>query len=140
MPERSDVPPPPDWRLEAIAHDVRPRSLTVGPDGRTAVFIEDRDTSDLHVLDLGTDGAAPERLTTGREVMPYWEDTQPRISPDGTTVAYGQGGDVWLVPVDRRRAAPARRGRRPRLARRRAACSSRSSTRSRPCARPAWPS
>ncbi len=99
VPERKDVPPPPDWRLEAIAHDVRPRSLTVGPDGRTAVFIEDRDTSDLHVLDLGTDGAAPERLTTGREVMPYWEDTQPRISPDGTTVAYGQGDDVWLVPV-----------------------------------------
>ena len=31
--------------------------------------------------------------------MPYWEDTQPRISPDGTTVAYGQEGDVWLVPV-----------------------------------------
>ena len=99
VPERNDVPPPPDWRLEAIAHDVRPRSLTVGPDARTAVFIEDRDTSDLHVLDLGTDGAAPERLTTGRKVMPYWEDTQPRISPDGTTVAYGQGGDIWLVPV-----------------------------------------
>jgi dipeptidyl aminopeptidase/acylaminoacyl peptidase len=99
VPQRNDVPPPPDWRLEAIAHDVRPRSLTVAPDGRTAVFIEDRDTSDLHVLDLGTGGAAPERLTTGREVMPYWEDTQPRISPDGTTVAYGQGGDIWLVPV-----------------------------------------
>jgi len=99
VPERKDVPPPPDWRLEAIAHDVRPRSLTVGPDGRTAVFIEDRDTSDLHVLNLATDGAAPERLTTGRGVMPYWEDTQPRISPDGTTVAYGQGDDVWLLPV-----------------------------------------
>jgi len=99
VPERNDVPPPPDWRLEAIAHDVRPRSLTVGPDGRTAVFIEDRDTSDLHVLDLGTGGAAPERLTTGRGVMPYWEDTQPRISPDGTTVAYGEDEHVWLVPT-----------------------------------------
>ena len=99
VPERKDVPPPPDWRLEAIAHDVRPRSLTVGPDGRTAVFIEDRDTSDLHVLDLGTDGAAPERLTTGREVMPYWEDTQPRISPDGTPWPTAEDGDVWLVPV-----------------------------------------
>jgi dipeptidyl aminopeptidase/acylaminoacyl peptidase len=97
VPERKDVPPPPDWRLEAIAHGVRPRSLTVAADGGTAVFIEDRDTSDLHVLDLLTAGAAPERLTTGREVAPYWDDTQPRISPDGATVAYGESGRVWLV-------------------------------------------
>lgn len=99
VPERKDVPPPPDWRLEAIAHGVRPRSLVVGADGRTAVFIEDRDTSDLHVLDLGADGAPPERLTTGRDVAPYWEDTQPRVSPDGTTIAYGDDGHVWLLPV-----------------------------------------
>ena len=97
VPERKDVPPPAHWRLEAIAHGARPRSLTVAGDGRTAVFIEDRETSDLQVLDLGTPGAGPERLTTGRELAPYWEDTQPRISPDGTRVAYGEDGHVWLV-------------------------------------------
>ena len=99
VPDRKDVPPPPHWRLEAIAHTPRPRSLTVGPDGRTAVFIEDRDTSDLYVLDLEADRAAPERLTAGRDLAPPWEDTQPRISPDGTTVAYGDAGHVWLVPI-----------------------------------------
>jgi dipeptidyl aminopeptidase/acylaminoacyl peptidase len=99
VPERKDVPPPPHWRLEAIAHTPRPRSLTVSRDGRTAVFVEDRDTSDLFVLDLERPGAAPERLTTGRDLAPSWEDTQPRISPDGTTVAYADGGHVWLVPT-----------------------------------------
>jgi dipeptidyl aminopeptidase/acylaminoacyl peptidase len=99
VPPRPDVGPPPHWRLEAIAHSARPRSLTVTADGRTAVFIEDRDTSDLYVLDLTDPAAEPQRLTTGREPQPYWEDTQPRISPDGTTVAYGDEGHVWLVPV-----------------------------------------
>jgi dipeptidyl aminopeptidase/acylaminoacyl peptidase len=31
--------------------------------------------------------------------MPYWEDTEPRASPDGTSVAYGDHGAVWLVPT-----------------------------------------
>jgi dipeptidyl aminopeptidase/acylaminoacyl peptidase len=99
VPARPDVAPPPHWRLEAIAHTARPRSLTVSADGRTAAFIEDRDTSDLYVLDLEDPHAAPERLTTGRDPQPHWEDTQPRISPDGTTVAYGDDGHVWLVPI-----------------------------------------
>ena len=86
-PERVYVPPPPHWRLEAIAATERPRSLTVAPDGRTAVFIQDRDTSDLWTIDL--EGGALERLTTGRAPQPYWEDTQPAVSPDGSTVAYG---------------------------------------------------
>ena len=47
VPERKDVPPPPGWRLEAIAHTARPRSLIVSADGTRAVFVEDRDTSDL---------------------------------------------------------------------------------------------
>jgi dipeptidyl aminopeptidase/acylaminoacyl peptidase len=99
VPPRPDVGPPPHWRLEAIAHSARPRSLTVSADGRTAVFIEDRDTSDVFMLDLRDPTAEPERLTTGRDLQPFWEDTQPRISPDGTTIAYGDDGHVWLVPV-----------------------------------------
>jgi dipeptidyl aminopeptidase/acylaminoacyl peptidase len=98
-PERKDVPRPPHWRLEAIAHTPRPRSLTVSADGRQAVFVEDRDMSDLYTFDLERDQAAPERLTAGRGLQPHWEDTQPRISPDGGTVAYGDAGHVWLVPT-----------------------------------------
>jgi dipeptidyl aminopeptidase/acylaminoacyl peptidase len=94
---RKDVKPPPHWRLDAIAHTPRPRSLNVV--GSRAVFIEDGgDTSDLWLLDLDT-GGPPRRLTTGREPMPYWEDTQPRLSPDASRVAYGDGGHVWLVPT-----------------------------------------
>ena len=92
---RRDVRPPPHWRLEAVAATERPRSLTLGRDGRTAVFIQDRETSDVWLLEL--DGGGPERLTTGRDPTPYWEDTQPRLSPDGSSVAYAELGMVWVV-------------------------------------------
>ncbi len=92
---RKDVPPPPHWRLEAVAATERPRSLAVGADRRRAVFIQDRDTSDVWLLDL--EDPAPQRLTTGRRPMPYWEDTQPRLSPDGAQVAYGDEGHVYVV-------------------------------------------
>ena len=93
---RSDLGPPPHWRLEAIAATPRPRSLTVGADRRRALFIEDRDTSDVWLLDLES-GGAPERVTTGRELAPYWEDISPRLSPDGSTVAYANEGHVWVT-------------------------------------------
>lgn len=94
---RPDVAPPPHWRLEAVAATERPRSLTIGRDGRTLIFIQDRDTSDVWTLDLDT--PTPRRLTTGRQPAPFWEDTQPTLSPDGRVVAYGDEGAVWLVPV-----------------------------------------
>jgi dipeptidyl aminopeptidase/acylaminoacyl peptidase len=94
---RRDVKPPPHWRLEAVAATRRPRSLTVGADRRRAVFVEDGDTSDVWLLDL--DGGPPERLTTGRELAPYWEDDAPRLSPDGSTAAYADEDHVWLAPT-----------------------------------------
>jgi dipeptidyl aminopeptidase/acylaminoacyl peptidase len=93
---RKDLRPPPHWRLEAVAATERPRSLTVGADGRVAAFIQDRDTSDVWLLALDPAGV-PRRLTTGRDPMPYWEDTEPRLSPDGMRVAYADQGHVWLV-------------------------------------------
>ena len=97
VPPRKDLSPPPHWRLEAIAATERPRSLTLSPDRRSALFIQDRDTSDVWVLDL--DVGAPERLTTGRDPAPYWEDDAPRMSPDGAAVAYADDGHVWVVPT-----------------------------------------
>lgn len=92
---RNDVKPPPHWRLEAIAQTPRPHSLTVR--GTRAVFIQaEPEVSDLWLLDLEGDGA-PERVTSGREPVAYWDDTQPRLSPDGATVAYAEGGHLWLV-------------------------------------------
>jgi dipeptidyl aminopeptidase/acylaminoacyl peptidase len=95
---RKDLGPPPHWRLEAVAATHRPRSLTIGPDRRRAVFIEDRDTSDVWLIDLEA-GTPPERLTTGRDPAPYWEDASPYLSPDGSTVAYVDEGHVWLAPT-----------------------------------------
>jgi dipeptidyl aminopeptidase/acylaminoacyl peptidase len=95
---RKDVAPPPHWRLEAIAATERPRSLALAADRRRAVFIQDRDTSDVWLLDL-EDGSPPQRLTTGRAPTPFWEDNTPRLSPDGGQVAYADDGWVWLVPT-----------------------------------------
>ena len=97
IPARVDTVPPPHWRLEAVAATERPRDLTVGPDGRTAAFLWDRDTSDVWVIDALT--GATSRLTTGRALAPWWEDTRPVVSPDGALVAYGDGDQVWVVPV-----------------------------------------
>ena len=98
--QRKDVEPPPDWRLEAVAHtpaaavaDHRsgPRHRRVHP-GR----------ADLGRLRRWTPRRRrpPERLTTGRAPMPYWDDDAARLSPDGTTVAYVDDGHVWLVPAE----------------------------------------
>ena len=76
------------------------------------MFIEDRDTSDVWLLDLES-GAVPERLTTGRELAPYWEDTSPQLSPDGSLVAYRDEGYVWRRAHGRRPAAQAGGGRKP---------------------------
>ncbi len=94
-PARPDTDPPPHWRLEAVAATERPRDLDLSPDGTHAVLVIDRDTSDLWILDLST--GLPRRLTTGREPAPYWEDTAPAWSPDGSLVAYADQGAVWVV-------------------------------------------
>ena len=117
---RRDLDPPPHWRLEAVAATPRPRSLTIGADRRRAVFIEDRDTSDVWLLDLES-GAAPERLTTGRELAPYWEDTPPALSPDGSLGRLRRRGVRVGRPHGRRPAAQAAGGRKPLLGGRRPA-------------------
>lgn len=103
-PGRPHLQPPPHWRFEAIAAVERPRALVVTPDGGL-VFILDRDSSDL--WHLGHSAVPPIRITTQRGIEPYWEDTVPALSPDGSSVAFGDGGFVWVAPIDG--GAPARR-------------------------------
>ena len=96
---RKDLKPPPHWRLEAVAATPRPRSLTVGADRPPRGA--DRGRRELRRLAARPRGARRrrERLTTGRDPAPYWEDVEPRLSPDGETVAYADDGHVWLVPA-----------------------------------------
>ena len=68
------------------------------PTAAAASLSRTRETSDVWLLDL-EGGRPPERLTTGRDPAPYWEDVEPRLSPDGETVAYADEGHVWLVPT-----------------------------------------
>jgi dipeptidyl aminopeptidase/acylaminoacyl peptidase len=96
-PTRRDAPRAPQWTLEAIAATERARSLSPSPAGDHVAFIQDRDTSDVWLLDV----AAREvmRMTTRRELQPYWEDTAPALSPDGSQIAYGDEGSILLVPT-----------------------------------------
>jgi dipeptidyl aminopeptidase/acylaminoacyl peptidase len=96
-PTRRGPASPPHWSLEAIAATERARDISLGRDGTTVVFIQDRDTSDVWTMDLGD--RVPHRLTTGRDPMPYWEDTAPALSPNGSVLVYADQGAVWLVPL-----------------------------------------
>lgn len=95
---RKDLVTPPHWRLEAVAATERPHDLSIARDRTAAVFVQDRETSDIWLVDVRDDSPA-RRLTTGRAPAPFWEDTTPRISPDGNTVAYVDEGAIWLVPA-----------------------------------------
>lgn len=59
-------------------------SADVSPDGRTLVFVSDRDgDDDLYLLDLTTAGAEPVALTKNTT-----SDRSPVWSPDGTAIAH----------------------------------------------------
>ena len=57
-PTRRGNPLPPSWRLEAIWATERPRTPSISTDGRRVAFIQDRDTSDVWLLDLETGHAS----------------------------------------------------------------------------------
>ncbi len=92
---RKDLQPPPHWRLEAVAATPRPRDPVVSADGTQVLFLLDADMSD--VWRVSVSGGTPERLTTHREPMPFWEDTRATWSPDGTHFAYVSGGTVHVA-------------------------------------------
>ncbi len=94
-PGRPDRSPPPNWRLEAVAATERPRQVEVSPDGTTVAFMLDRDTSDVWTMSV--DGGPPSRITTGRPLAAFWEDGNAVWSPDGTRLAFTQGGRVMVV-------------------------------------------
>ncbi len=94
---RPDAPKAKGWSLQAIAGVERPHDARVSPDGSKVAFILDRDTSDVWTVDVS--GERLMRMTTGRDLAPFWEDDAATWSPDGSLVAYSDEGAVWIVPV-----------------------------------------
>ncbi len=93
---RPDLPPPPHWRLEAIATTERPHHLALSPDGATVAFALDRDTSDMWSIPVA--GGTARRLSVDRVPHAYWEDTAAAWSPDGSRLAYVDEGMLCVVP------------------------------------------
>ena len=94
-PGRPDVKPPAHWRLEAVAATERPRQIELSPDGSTLAFMLDRDTSDVWTIPVA--GGQARRVTTGRPLAAFWDDGNAVWSPDGTRLAFTQGGKVMVV-------------------------------------------
>jgi dipeptidyl aminopeptidase/acylaminoacyl peptidase len=94
---RPDAPKAAHWSLEAVAAVERPHHSTVSPDGSRVAFLLDRDTTDVWVMPAAGGGA--QRLTTGRAPSACWEDSAPIWSPDGSRLAYGDGGTLWVTPA-----------------------------------------
>ena len=75
------------------------------PDGRSIAFVSRRrpefdrtDNYDLYVVGA-TPGAEPRQITTfeGPDLDPEWGSRAPAWSPDGTQIAYVQGGPLALL-------------------------------------------
>jgi dipeptidyl aminopeptidase/acylaminoacyl peptidase len=79
----------------------RIRNHRLAPDGRSLAFIKDTASlSDLYLLPLNEPGAWPQRLTTDRDMVAYWDDEIPQWSPDSKWLAFTIDGHVHIVPAD----------------------------------------
>lgn len=96
---RPDRMPPRHWRLDAVYATGRPHHQVVSPDGSTVAFVLSSGAeSDIHLVEI--DGSRARRLTTDRALAPYWEDSGPLWSPDGSLIAYDSAEHVYIVSSD----------------------------------------
>ncbi len=95
---RPDLKPPAGWSLELITAQERIRNHKLSPDGKTIAYIKD----DGHLSDIYTlpaTGGWPERITTNRALVAYWDDEVPQWSPDGRWLAFSVAGHVHIAPM-----------------------------------------
>lgn len=96
--QRPDLKPPTGWSLSLITAVARIRNHRLSPDGTQIAFIWDRDDlSDVYMMPAA--GGWPQRLSTGRDLVAYWDDEIPQWSPDGQWLAFCMAGHVHIVPT-----------------------------------------
>ncbi len=94
---RPDLKPPEGWNLSLITSIERIRNHRLSPDGKMIAYIKDGETlSDVFTLPAG--GGWPERVTTDRGLVAYWDDEIPQWSPDGRWLAFRIGEHVHVAP------------------------------------------
>jgi dipeptidyl aminopeptidase/acylaminoacyl peptidase len=95
---RPDVKPPEGWSLSLITSVNRVRNHCLSPDGQQIAFIWDRENlSDVYTL--SSRGGWPARITTERGPTAYWDDEEPRWSPDGQWLAFTLQDHVHVALV-----------------------------------------
>ncbi|MDI6769560.1 MAG: S9 family peptidase [Anaerolineales bacterium] len=93
---RPDLHPPEGWSLALVASVQRIYNHRLSPDGgRIAFFWHREDLADLYVLPAA--GGWPQRMTTDRPSLPYWQDETPQWSPDGCWLAFSSGEHVRIL-------------------------------------------
>ncbi len=98
---RPDIKPPAGWNLSLVTSLERIRNHRLAPDGNAIAFIKDSASlSDVYLLPLNEPGAWPQRISTDRDMVAWWDDEIPQWSPDSKWLAFTIDGHVHVVASD----------------------------------------
>jgi hypothetical protein len=74
----------------------------LAPDGNTLLFYSERDggrgKADLYIS-IRVNGEWRPPVNLGDAVNTGDSEYNPAVSPDGATLYFGRGGDIWTVPI-----------------------------------------